>query len=232
MYHRRISTVGPPLPRSLSESSDSEEEEKLTVERRISNQSLIDTISREFGVTSPIYHEYYSLSNSSYSPYKTVFPDVSQCSFEDSENEAEDSEYSSVFDENDLASKVKILEAKIDIMSRQRNREREEMMRLHRAMVKLVTDLIDVVSPPTSPLPCSSSPLKPEPAVQPSLHSTGKEPQQVASKEDNCHTRQSKEVRKQQQLQIDKLVAYIDERAAHYNKNQPTPIKEPYPQVD
>ena len=27
-------------------------------------------------------------------------------------------------------------------------------------------------------------------------------------------------------------MAYIDERAAHYNKNQPTTIKEPYPQVD
>ena len=73
----------------------------------------------ELDVTRPEYCRYYSSSNLSYSPsvtcyspYKTVFPDVSQCSFEDSENEAEDSEYSSVFDENDLATKVKILEAK------------------------------------------------------------------------------------------------------------------------
>merc|ERR1711867_408771 len=200
-HHSKIPITGPLMPRcrSLAESSESEEEcNSLTVERKISNQSLVDAISREFSVTSPVYHEYYSLSNSSYCPYKTVFPDVSQFSFEDSENEVEDSEYSSVFHENDLATKVKILEAKFDIVFRQRNREREEMMRLHQAMVKLVTDLVDVVSPPTSLLPCSSSPLKPEPAVQPSLHYTGKEPQHVASKEDHCHTRQSKEVRKEQ----------------------------------
>ena len=106
-------------------------------------------------------------------------------------------------------------------------------MRLHRAMVKLVTDLIDVVSPPTSPLPSSNSPLKPEPAVQPSLHhSTGKEPLHVATKEVHSHTRQFEDKRKQQKLQIDKMVAYIDERAAYYLKNRPTPNKEPYPQVD
>ena len=105
-----------PRSRSLTESSESEEEyNSSTVERKISNQSLVDTISREFGVTSQIYHEYYSLSNSSYSPYKTVFPDVSQFTFEDSKTESEDSEYSSV-DENNLATKVKILETKFDIV--------------------------------------------------------------------------------------------------------------------
>ena len=159
MYHSQIPKVGPLRSRSLCESSDSEEEDsRSNVDRKISNQSLVDTISREFGVTSPIYHEYYSLSNSSYSPYKTVFPDVSHFTFDDSETESKDSEYSSA-DENDLETKVKILEAKFDIMFEQRNREREEMMRLHRAMVKLVTDLVDVVS--------SGSPLKPKAAAQP-----------------------------------------------------------------
>ena len=124
-----------------------------------------------------------------------------------------------MFDENDLATKVKILEAKFDIVLRQRNREREEMMRLHRAMVKLVTDLIDVVSPLTSPLPSSSSPLKPEPAPQPSLpHSTGKEPLRVNTKEVYSHTRHFEDVRKQQQLQIDRMVAYIDESSLLYQK--------------
>ena len=109
MYHSRIPKVGPLRSRSLCESSDSEEEDsRSNVDRKISNQSLVDTISREFGVTSPIYHEYYSLSNSSYSPYKTVFPDVSQFTFDDSETESKDSEYSSC-DENDLAAKVRIL---------------------------------------------------------------------------------------------------------------------------
>ena len=106
----------------------------------------------ELDVTRPEYCRYYSSSNLSYSPsvtcyspYKTVFPDVSQCSFEDSENEAEDSEYSSVFDENDLASKVKILVVKFDIVFRQRNREREEMMRLHQAMVKLTLRTVNIL---------------------------------------------------------------------------------------
>ena len=112
-HHSKIPITGPlslmPRCRSLTESSESEEEyNSSTVERKISNQSLVDTISREFGVTSPIYHEYYSLSNSSYSPYKTAFPDVSQFTFEDSETESEDSDISSV-DKNDLATKVKIL---------------------------------------------------------------------------------------------------------------------------
>ena len=123
-HHSKIPITGPLMPRSrsLTESSESEEEyNSSTVERKISNQSLVDTISREFGVTSPIYHEYYSLSNSSYSPYKTVFPDVSQFTFDDSETESKDSEYSSA-DENDLETKVKILEAKFDIMFEQRNR--------------------------------------------------------------------------------------------------------------
>ena len=170
----------------------------------------------EFGVTTPIYQEYYSRSNSSYSPFTTVFPDISDWSFEDSEIQSEDSDVSSVFDEDNLATKVKILETKLDLISLQRNREKEEMLRLHQAMVKLVTDLIDVVSLPTSPLPDSSSLLKPEPSVQPSPHhSTGKEPLHVATQEVHSHTCQFEDtVRKQQQLQIDKMVAYIDERAA------------------
>ena len=100
-------------------------------------------------------------------------------------------------------------------------------------MVKLVTDLVDVVSPPTSLLPSSSSPFKPK-AAEPSLnHSTRKEPLQVTTKEVHSHTSQCEDtVRKQQQLQIDKMVAYIDERAAYYIKNRPTLNKEPYPQVD
>ena len=123
------------------------------------------------------------------------------------------------------------------------------MLRLHQAMIRLVTDLVDVVSPPTSPLPSSGSPLKPEAAPQPSLHSTRKEPLnstrkeplystrkeplQVATKEVHSHTHQLEDtVRRQQQLHIDRMVAYIDERAAYYIKNRSTPNKEPYPQVD
>ena len=240
MHRRRIPTVGQVRPKSLSESSQSEEEDNSsTVHKKISNQSLMETISREFSVNSPIYHDYYSLPNSSYCHYKTVFPDVSEFTFEDSESEFEDSDVSSA-DENDLAMKVRILETKFDIMFRQQNREREEMMRLHQAMVKLVTDLIKVVSPPTSPLWSSNSPLKQEATTRPSLHSTKeeplhstrKEPLHVATKEVHSHTRQFEDVRKQQQLQIDKMVAYIDERAAYYIKNRPTLPKEPYPWVD
>ena len=194
----------------------------------------------EFGVTTPIYQEYYSHSNSSYSPYTTVFPDISDWSFEDSEIKSEDSDVFSVLDEYDLNTKVKILETKLDLISLQRNREREEMLRLHQAMIRLVTDLLNVVSPPTSPLPSSGSPLKPKAAAQPSLHFTRKEPLhstreeslKVATKEVHCHTRQFEDVRKQQQLQIDRMVAYIDERAAYYIKNRPTLPKEPYPWVD
>ena len=126
MYHTKLPTVGPLRPRSLSESSESEEEDSSS-----SNQSSVYTTSRDLGVTNPNYHKYYSLSNSCYSPYTTVFPDVSHFTFEDGETDSEDSEYSSVCDENDLATKVRILETKFDIMFRQRNREREEMMRLH-----------------------------------------------------------------------------------------------------
>ena len=62
--------------------------------------------------------------------YTIVLPDISHFTFEDCETKYEDSEYLS-FDENDLETKVRILEAKFDIMFEQRNREREEMMRLH-----------------------------------------------------------------------------------------------------
>ena len=195
-------------PREEWKCSDSEEE----------NSVITDNCSIKSPVSPRNHH------------YTTVLPDVSHFTFEDCETKCEDSEYS-YFDENDLATKVKILEAKFDIMFEQRNREREEMMRLHRAMVKLVTDLVDVVSPPTSSLPSSGSPLKPKAAAQPSLnHSTRKEPLQVTTREVHSHTRQCEDtVRKQQQLQIDKMVAYIDERAAYYIKNRPTPTKEPYP---
>ena len=110
MYHSRICKVGPLRPRSLSESSESEEEDSSS-----SNQSSVYTTSRDLGVTNPNYHEYYSLSNSSYSPYTTVFPDVSHFTFEDSEIDSEDSDVSSV-DEYDLATKVKILETKFNIV--------------------------------------------------------------------------------------------------------------------
>ena len=117
-------------------------------------------------------------------------------------------------------------------MVEQRNREKEEMMRLHQEMVKLVTNLVAVVSSPTPSLPSSGSPLKPEAAAQPSLHPTKKEPLQVATEEAHSHTRQLEDKRKQQQLEIDKMVAYIDKRAAHYLENRPATVKEPYPKVD
>ena len=163
--------------------------------------------------------------------YTIVLPDISHFTFEDCETKYEDSEYSS-FDENDLETKIKIPEAKFDIMFEQRNREREEMMRLHQAMVKLVTDLVAVVSPPTLSNPSSGSLLKPEAAAQPSLHSTKKEPLQVATEEAHSHTRQFEDNRKQQQLEIDEMVAYIDKRADYYFKRKPTITKEPYPKVD
>ena len=71
-HHSKIPIIGPLRPRYLSESSESEEEDSSS-----SNQSSVYTTSRDLGVTNPNYHEYYSLSNSSYSPYTTVFPDVS-----------------------------------------------------------------------------------------------------------------------------------------------------------
>ena len=81
-------------------------------------------------------------------------------------------------------------------------------MRLHQAMVKLVTDLVAVVSPPTSLLPSSGSLPKPEAGAQPSIvHSTGKEPLHLATEEVYSHTRQFEDNRKQEQLQIDKMVA-------------------------
>ena len=165
--------------------------------------------------------------------YTTVLPDISHFTFEDCETKYEDSEYSS-FDENELETKIRILEARIDIMVEQRNREREEMMRLHQEMVKLVTDLVAVVSPPTPSLPSSGSLLKPEAGAQPSRdHSTREEPPQVATEKVHSHTRQCQDtVRKQQKLQIKKMVAYIDERAAYYCKKRPTITKEPYPKVD
>ena len=142
----------------------------------------------EFGVTTPMYHEYYSRSNSSYSPYTAVFPDISDWNFEDSEIESEDSEVSSVFDEDDLATKVKILESKLDLIFLQRNHEREEMLRHHQAMIRLVTDVVKVMSPPTLPLHSPASPLKPEAAAEPLILSTRKEPVQLTAKEDCGYT--------------------------------------------
>ena len=114
----------------------------------------------ELDITSLEYLKYYTPPNSSSSPYTTVLPDVSNFSFTDSEIESEDSDSSSVFDENNLAMKVKILETKLNLIFLHRKREREEMLHLHQAMTKLVTDLVQVVSPPTSllvspPLRCS-----------------------------------------------------------------------------
>ena len=99
---------------------------------------------------------------SSYSSYTTLFPDCSQLSFEDSESETEASDSSSVFDQDDLATKVKILEIKLDLMYAERQHEKEEMLRLHQAMVGMATDLVKLVSPTNSPLLSPNSPpLKP-----------------------------------------------------------------------
>ena len=38
--------------------------------------------------------------------------------------------------------------------------------------------------------------------------------------------------RKEQQQHIKQLVAYIEERAAHYSRGRPTPSRKPYPRVD
>ena len=47
------------------------------------------------------------------------------------------------------------------------------------------------------------------------------------------HTRQSEDTaRKQQQQHIDKLVAYIDERAAYYSKSRPTFSTSVVPELD
>ena len=197
-------------PREEWKCSDSEEE----------NSVITDNCSIKSPVSPRNHH------------YTTVLPDVSHFTFEDCETKCEDSEYS-YFDENDLATKVKILEAKFDIMFEQRNREREEMMRLHQAMVKLVTDLVAVVSPPNSSLPFSGSPLKPEAGAEPSPdHSTRKEPPQVATEKVHSHRQCQDTVRKQQQLEIEKMVAFIDKRADYYLKKKPTHTKEPYPRVD
>ena len=218
------------------------------------------TSSPESDVASAAYFQYYSRDMSSYSSYTTLFPDCSQLNFEDIESETEDSDSSSVFDQDDLATKVEILEIKLDLMHAERQREKEEMLRLHQAMVGMVTDLVKLVSPTNSPLLSPDSPpLKPvvmdmcpitdysllEPSLhlpgrQEELHLSGKvEPphlptKEAAAKQENSHPRHSDDTARKQQQQehIDKLVAYIDERAAHYYRSRPTSIQERYPKVD
>ena len=70
----------------------------------------------ELDITSLEYLKYYSPPNLSSNPYTTVLPDVSNFSFADSETESDDSDSSSVFDENDLATKVKILKTKLNLI--------------------------------------------------------------------------------------------------------------------
>ena len=201
---------------------------------------------------------------SSYSSYTTLLPDCSQLSFEDSESETEASDSSSVFDQDDLATKVKILEIKLDLMYAERQHEKEEMLRLHQAMVGMATDLVKLVSPTNSPLLSPNSPpLKPVvmdrcpiadySLLEPSLRPLGRQEElhlpphlptphystphlpikEAATKQESSHPCHYDTARKQQQQEhIDKLVAYIDERAAHYYRSRPTSIQEPYPKVD
>ena len=156
-------------------------------------------------LTSPNYTQYYNRVNKSCTSYTTIFPDCSQLSFEDSASVTEDSDCSSVFDPDDLATKVEILEIKLVLMQQDHDREKVEMLRLHQAMVGMVTDLVKLVSPTNSPL------------LSPELHLSGKvEPphlptKEAAAKQDDSHPRQSDDtVRKQQQQHINKLVPYID----------------------
>ena len=115
-------------------------------------------------LTSPNYTQYYNRVNKSCTSYTTIFPDCSQLSFEDSASVTEDSDCSSVFDPDDLATKVEILEIKLVLMQQDHDREKVEMLRLHQAMVGMVTDLVKLVSPTISPLP-SPDLHPPKPAV-------------------------------------------------------------------
>ena len=111
--------------------------------------------------------------------------------------------------------------------------KQDEMLRLHASMTALVSGLIKVVSTDISGQSVHRSPPQPRSSAKPEVNteSSLKPPSlpplkaAIERKEDD-----RKERRKQQQLQIDKLVAYIDERAAYYIKNRPT--ERPYPRVD
>ena len=78
------------------------------------------------------------------------------------------------------------------------------------------------------------------PGRQEELHLSGKvEPlhlptKEAAANQDDSHPRQSDDTARKQQQQeyIDKLVACIDKRAAHYYRSRPTTTQEPYPKVD
>ena len=110
------------------------------------------------------------------------------------------------------------------------------MLRLHQAMIEMVTDLVKLVSPspdssqlksvvidvsPTSsPLLSPDSAVwsdysPPEPSPTPLLLPTKQEVLHLPDKEDLPHVPTKVDVRKQQQLHIKQLVAYIDERAAY-----------------
>ena len=118
------------------------------------------------------------------------------------------------------------------------------MMRLHQALIKLVTDLSKLssltllfLSPDPSLLKLiviDVSPVSNYSSSEPSLHlPTRKEPLNLTMKDENSHTCQYEDtVRKKQQQHIQQLVAFIDERAAHYYRSRPTPIQDPYPKVD
>ena len=115
--------------------------------------------------------------------------------------------------------------------------KQDEMLRIHASMTALISGLVKVVSTcisgQTVHRSSQSAPHEPRMSTEPEVN-TGSSFQSPSSppykaaierKEDDW-----KESRKKQQLQIDKLVDYIDERAAYYIKNRPT--ERPYPRVD
>ena len=179
---------------------------------------------------------------SSCSSYTTVFPDCSNLNFKDSDSASEDSDSDSVssFFKEDLSEQVRILRQTVISVNNDHKHNRTEMMQLHGEMVGLITDLLKLVSPIILPLPSpDSSPLKLAVMdVCPLTNYTPSEPSlnlpsrqdklHLPKKQDDSHLRQSDDTpRKQQQQQqqdIDQLVAYIDERAAHYYRSRPTSI--------
>ena len=101
--------------------------------------------------------------------------------------------------------------------------KQDKMLRLHASMTALVSGLIEVVSTGISDQFVHRSPPQPRLFVKPEVNTetSSKQPPSpplkaaIERKEEDW-----KERRKQQQLQINKMVEYIDERAAYYLKNR------------
>ena len=81
-------------------------------------------------ITNPDYIQSYNQINKSWNLYTIILPDCAQIRFEDSKSEPEDSDSSSVFEQDNLAMKVKTLEIKLNSMQTEHNCYKEKMLHL------------------------------------------------------------------------------------------------------